>query len=101
MSNSNEAKWAEARANPGVPVPVGIDVVCDFCNEDHTLKDQSGGIIFESKAVCPSCVKRLMPDVEKYWEAHLIRAKCPEGVSFANFVRQYRGDDASIMVVNL
>lgn len=89
-------KWEEAMRT-GERVPVGEIVVCDFCNADFTASDESGGFVFQSKAVCPRCAPEMLPKIEAYHEDHLIRARCPEGTSFADFVREFRGPNAAIL----
>ena len=70
-------------------INIGRHVCCDFCNEDFTHSDASGGLIFESKAVCPTCAPRIERDAAGFGETHCIRARCPEGVSFKDFVLEY------------
>lgn len=90
--------WDAAEAEPGTKIPVGDLVVCDFCDEDYTQSSAEGGFIFGSKAVCPNCAERLGHLAMKHGELKYIRARCPEGVSFADFVRGYRGPDAFVLV---
>lgn len=90
--------WDEAFAEPGKSVPVGDIVVCDFCDHDFTHRPDQGGMIFQSKAVCPQCTALMASDVKQYGEERYIRAGCPEGQSFADFVRAYRGPAAAIKV---
>lgn len=84
-------KWDEAERT-GKPVVVGDWVVCDFCDKDYTASTASGGCIFESKAVCPVCYSSVLG------EPQFIRATCPAGKSFADFVREYRGPDSTIHI---
>lgn len=65
---------------------VGNSVICDFCGEDWTGRPETGGFLFQSKAVCPDCAKRMLPNIKQYNEEHFIRARCPEGASFYNWV---------------
>ena len=82
-------KWEEA-SRTGERVDVGRNVVCDFCDDDYTERQDAGGLIFGSKAVCPACAPKLRRDIERYGEQHYVRAECPEGQSFGDFVREYR-----------
>lgn len=94
-------KWEEAKRT-GELVDIGDMVVCDFCNEDYTNNHvATGGLIFQSKAVCPGCSPRLLDDVERYHEQRYIRAHCQQGQTFADFVREYRGNNNSIKVTKL
>jgi hypothetical protein len=92
MNKELERAWNQAEANPGTPIDIGRIVVCDFCDGDHTDTTVSGGVIFGSKAVCPTC----MPKVQA--EAQFIKARYPEGKSFGDFVREYRGSNNSIVI---
>ena len=71
-----------------------MKVICDICGDDCTNMNDSGGFIFGSKAYCPKCATEGLPVIKKYKEEHYIRATCPEGVSFPDFVREYRGKGA-------
>lgn len=71
-----------------VYVDMGNMVVCDYCNKDYTnLKDEDG-ILFGANAVCPDCQKRVEESAKKYHEEHYIQARCPKGMSFADWVRK-------------
>lgn len=94
------AVWAEAERT-GQPVPVGDTVVCDVCDDDYTSRPESGGFVFGSYAYCPSCATKQLPSIRGYGEEHLIRAHCPPGLSFADFVRDLRGPNAYVHVSGL
>lgn len=94
-----DAKWAEADANPGQVVSIGDIVVCDDCDEDYTDKPDQGGIIFTGYAYCPKCTPKRLKDIQRFKEERFIKARCPEGVSFADFVRRYRGGDGTVMII--
>jgi hypothetical protein len=98
MSEDMQRKWDAAFANPGEVIPVGETVVCDDCNGDYTNRADSGGFIFQSKAICPTCAPRWRKLIALYGEHSMIRAVCPEGVTFAAFVRAWRGPGAAIRV---
>ena len=36
-------------------INLGDIVICDSCNKDYTDDPRSGGIQFQSKAICPEC----------------------------------------------
>ena len=74
--------FAELRIEPGNVV------LCDDCNEDFTDSDRSGGIQFMSRAICPDCAPKWELDARKHGETHHIKARCPEGKSFADWVRE-------------
>lgn len=93
-----ERAWGEAFANPGKAVDIGRIVVCDVCNEDFTDRPDSGGMLCASYAYCPACTSRHEPKIHADGEAHLIRARCPRGTSFADFVRALRGNNNVVAV---
>ena len=97
MNPELEQKWAEAERT-GKPVEVGRAVVCDFCDDDCTDKPDSGGLIFGSKAVCPKCTPKLRADIARYGEEQYVRAECPEGQSFADFIRAHRAKTGSTTI---
>jgi hypothetical protein len=98
MNEDMDRKWDAAFANPGEAIPVGETVVCDDCNGDYTNRADSGGFIFQSNAICPTCAPRWRKLIALYGETHHVRAVCPEGVTFAAFVRAWRGPGAAIRV---
>ena len=70
-------------------VDPGQMVICDWtCNGDWSDREESGGLLFGSKAVCPDCAadleKRLRPEERRH-----IRGRCPVGISFADWVRDH------------
>lgn len=79
-------------------IPVGDTVLCDFCDTDLTADPRSGGFLFESKAVGPCCAAQREVSIRGYGEQRFIRARCPEGISFADWVRGLRGPGAAIRV---
>lgn len=67
----------------------GNRVLCDSCDVDFTDLTESGGIFgFGRKAICPRCAPRWIANAKKDNELHFIKASCPEGKSFADWVRQ-------------
>ena len=98
MNDELEKKWKEAEQT-GEPVPIGDLVICDFCDEDYTESNESGGFIFGSQGVCPKCADRMMKSIKKYNEEKYIRVVCKPDQSFADFIREYRGPHAYIRVL--
>ena len=86
--------------NTGGPaeIPVGRVVLCDIDDTDLSDDTRSGGFMFGSYAVGPCCAERYMESIRSYGEEWNIRARCPEGVSFADWVRDMRGPDAAITI---
>lgn len=71
-----------------IHIEPGNNVLCDFCGDDYTDSDEQGGIMFGSKATCPKCTREMMPNIRKYDEQGYIKAECPAGKSFADWVRE-------------
>src|SRR5208337_1240963 len=97
MNDDLEKLWAEAAAT-GEPVDIGEIVVCDFCSEDYTDRDDEGGFLFESKATCPACAARIMPDIIKFDEEHLIKDVANPGESFKAFCLRMRAGNNTIVI---
>lgn len=79
-------------------IPIGDLVACDACNEDFTNSDRSGGFLFRSYAYGPCCQEKQLRSIRGYGEEWNIRARCPAGMSFADWVRHLRGPDAAITI---
>lgn len=71
-----------------IVLDVGDRVLCDYCSDDYTDSDEQGGILFGSYATCPKCEPKIRKDAEKYNEQDHIKASCPKGKSFADWVRE-------------
>lgn len=99
MNENLKQKWDEAGVTPGKKVDVGLIVVCDCCDKDYTESTESGGFIFCSNAYCPACAPTHLKKIEEYKETHFIRALCPKGQPFADFVRAYRGPNNYIQII--
>lgn len=82
-------------------IPLGDTVVCDICNADFTDSDESGGFIFSGYAYCPNCAKEGWEKIKEKGEEKYIQAICPESKSFADFCRDFRGEDAKITISEL
>lgn len=91
--------WEKTEAT-GERIYIGDIVVCDHCNEDYTESEESGGFIFGSYATCPKCADRFMATIKECGEQQYIVATCAAGQSFADFVREYRGDNNYIQVTS-
>lgn len=83
--------YADALAK-GAPVriEIGRDVLCDIDDTDLTDDPRSGGYMFGSYAVGPCCAEQHEARVRGYGEQHFITARCPEDMSFADWVRAIR-----------
>lgn len=91
-------KWDEAEKT-NQPVKIGEIVVCDICSKDYTNRPDSGGFVFGDKGCCPKCSSQFLITIKSYGEEKYIKAYCPAGESFADFIRKYRGADAAIRII--
>lgn len=69
---------------------LGESVICDECSADYTNSDESGGFIFGGHGVCPKCADRMLESIRKHNEEEHIKAYCPKGKSFKQFILDYR-----------
>lgn len=67
-------------------IHLGATVFCDYCCEDFTNRNDTGGILFQSKAICPICAPAALKRIKGYGEERFIRGRCPEGMSFRDWV---------------
>ena len=67
-------------------LPAEMGVMCDRCGTNFSDSDESGGCLIGSRTYCPSCAPSAMQMVSQ----HEIRAVCPQGMSFRQFVIQIR-----------
>lgn len=72
-----------------IKIEVGSSVYCDYCNKDFTNSPKSGGVLLGSYAVCPDCTPKLIQDAVRDGELGRVKGKCPEGMSFADWVRNH------------
>jgi len=88
---------AALNAGEGV-IELGRNVFCDRCSTDMTDDPRSGGYLFGTYAYGPCCADEELLTIRRYREEDQIRARCPEGVSFGDWVRSLRGDHNQITV---
>ena len=77
----------------------GQTVICDICNRDMTNSQESGGFLFGSYAYCPECAVSHLASIRSYGEEKHIKAHCPKGKSYADWVRDdlRKGDNRVIV----
>ncbi len=85
----DEFAKALADGQPTV-IDLGRLVVCDACDTDLTDDPRPGGFLFGSYAYGPCCAAKRLVSIQGYGEEHFIRAWCPDGASFADWVRGLR-----------
>lgn len=56
-------------------------VFCDVCGKDWTGRPESGGFLFFSKVVCPTCTPRMMMKLMYRGQDNSIQI-CPPDKSF-------------------
>jgi len=78
---------------------IGDSVVCDFCDADYSKRDDSGGLLFQSKAACPVCAPGILKSAKQYGEERFIRSYCPEGKSFREFVLGLRNGNNAVRTI--
>lgn len=96
-----DGKWDEAASHPGAVIDIGNLVACDDCGDDYTESRASGGYIWHNRATCPACADRVMKTLATQKLLRLMKngLHCPSNMSFADFVRAYRGDNNTISLV--
>jgi hypothetical protein len=98
----DEALNAAIGGSAPAPIMVGRTVICDYCNTDLTEDPRSAGITVEGfggiYAAGPCCAAARETSLRAYGEERFIRERCPEGVSFADWVRGMRGPEAAITI---
>lgn len=65
-------------------------VICDFCSTDYTDREDIGGALIGSYAICPKCTeKAIQKEIEQ---------RCPMFMQFRHWVLQLRGGNNSVKV---
>jgi hypothetical protein len=72
------------RENPG------DIVICDICGKDYSHSKEEGGFLFGSYAYCPECAKTKIQNIRKHNEETHIKAYCPKGISFKEWILKMR-----------
>jgi len=71
-------------------IDVGDNVICDWCDQDYTHSDKTGGILFTSHAICPDCTPRALVSIKKHNEERFILARAEPDETFKDFVLRIR-----------
>lgn len=66
----------------------GNSVYCDTCNDDYTNRDDLGGCLIGSYALCPTCT-----NTAEDRNPEEIGDRCPAGVTFRDWVLSLRNGD--------
>lgn len=78
----------------------GPRVVCDGCNTEYTDRDDCGGFLFGTNVYCPFCATRMLPKIKEYDEEQYIKARCPPGMKFKDWVLKLRGGDNRVRIIS-
>jgi len=69
-------------------------VECDGCSKVYAKgSPQKGGILFESKGLCPVCAPKWEERAKRYGEEKFIRDRAAPEETFYGFVMRTRGGD--------
>jgi len=80
----------------------GDRVVCDVCSEEFLEGDKrSGGFLFDSYAFCPKCAVKKLPRIKSYREESHIKAWCPAGMPFRQWVLRLRNGNNNTIVTTV
>lgn len=79
-------------------IDIGEEVYCDNCNEDYSESEESGGILFQSKAICPKCAPSWLDRINFYGEGMYLNGRCPDDMSFKDWVLGLRGGNNTIKI---
>ena len=82
-------------------IDFGNNVICDSCGEDYTESEAQGGILFNSKAICPKCQADWEEGANRYNETKYITSRAAEGQSFRAFVLSLRNGNNTIKITEL
>jgi len=77
---------------------IGEIVVCDFCDREYTNSEEKGGLLFQSRGICPVCTPKMLKDAELYGEERFIRAVANDGETFKAFILRIRGGNNKIKI---
>lgn len=81
---------------------IGEHVECDACSTEFPSGDKrSGGFLFGSYAYCPVCESRALKRIKSYGEEHFIKARCPQGMPFRDWVLWLRDGNNNIIVTTV
>lgn len=82
-------------------IDLGDRVFCDSCGEEWTGRQESGGLLFGSKAFCPVCAPSMLEKIMHYHEERYIRGTCPPDQSYWQWCLKLRGGNNTIKVFSL
>lgn len=84
---------------PQARVDMSGRVLCDDCDRLFTAEStETGGMLFESKALCPTCTPKWMDGIKKHKEERYIRDMAEPGETFFNAVMRWRGGNNDVVI---
>lgn len=82
-----------------VRIDVSDKVLCDDCDRLFTAQSpETGGMLVQSKALCPTCADKWAPKLAQYDEMHLIRDYAQEGERFYDAVMRWRAGNNTVII---
>jgi len=86
-------EWFKKMGFEVIKLEPGLHVNCDLCNEDYMDSEETGGLMFQSNAVCPKCVPAMEKDAARFGETRFIGRRAKPGETFRDFVYRIRKGD--------
>ncbi len=77
---------------------IGDIVQCDLCGEDFTTSDATGGFMFVSKGVCPTCAPGFEAEVKRCDEEQYIGERAYPGETFKAFILRMRDGNNTVTI---
>lgn len=77
-------------------IDMGGSVLCDWCNTEFEGSEEKGGFMFGTYATCPRCAPGMQAKAEANDETHMIRERCPPGMTFHAWIMELRGGNNTI-----
>lgn len=82
-----------------IEIDVSDKVLCDDCDKLFTADSpETGGILFQSKALCPTCAPKWEASAAKYGEEHLIRGRAAVGETFFAATMRWRAGNNTVVL---
>lgn len=82
-----------------VSIDMSDRVLCDDCDRLFLADSQDvGGMLFESKALCPHCAPKWELSAKKYGEEHFIRDRARDGETFFAAVMRWREGNNDVRI---
>ena len=84
---------------PQAKIDVSDRALCDDCDSLFTAASpEAGGILFQSKAICPACAPKWEKSAADYGEEHFIRDRARAGETFFDAVMRRRNGNNTVTI---